>query len=256
MIDTQNVVELEGRIYNLDKTLELDSNTELYGQAGTVLRVANGMNQHAIWCWTGTNNVYLHDFKIDGNGHNQPEARSRGIVASRPVKNWRIERVEFYNMACNGISITHCEGLSIIDCVFHDFTREGSLEAIIAGGNGIIIKGNKIWNITGDNGITLGCSDGPAINVTCVRNIISGISAPYVGIVIFRSCPYPGSRRIQISYNLITNSYGGVWVMECVSEVAITRNLLYNIWGFPPICVKPEVIQPIIVSGNTIINCK
>ena len=203
------LVFIKNGTYNIDAQIVIaKSNVTLQGQGpATIIHLNNGVNLDAVYVGNNTDpfsNIFLRDFKVEGNGTNNPYTSC--IDISDYCSRVTIMNVWCYDGAGDGIVIGwDCDYCNVFGCTFEN---NGYVGVYCYGADFVSIQGNKFFN----NGISYGAAiendSGDEFNFsnnTIVNNV--GINSGY-GIMLFGY--YSNGRKGIIQGNTIQGTYIGI----------------------------------------------
>lgn len=173
-------VFIKAGTYTIGSGLNIQNrnNVELYGESGTVLKLADGTNSNVLQFSSG-DGIYIHDLEIDGNRFSQAGGAGGGTVDQGD------------NLA--GFAFYYCTNSTIQNCHVHDSRCFGIVS--LAGSN-IKILNNLVENCDA-NGMNLGGNDGGGSGLLCSGNTVDGASD--VGIASWNG------QNLTVTNNTIRN---------------------------------------------------
>jgi parallel beta-helix repeat protein len=171
MLERGGNVHLESRVYTLEGPVIIHSNTVLYGEPGTILRVSSSSSQwftgqYGAICnpTESLQNVEVRDLSIDGNIGNLPRSYSDsradtdhdcekliliGGWSSQFGNNIKIHDLKLYNSFSDAVYVRFTDGVEVYNNIISNSQHEGVYLSCCTNS---LIYNNKIAAITSDGG--------------------------------------------------------------------------------------------------------
>ncbi len=203
------LVFIKDGTYNIDAQIVIaKSNVTLQGQGtATIIHLNNGVNKDAIQIGNNTDpftNIILRDFKVEGNGDNNPYTACIGVTDYCSCVT--LIGIWGYDSAGDGVYFDYnCNYCNVFGCTFENNDYQG---VYCYGANYLTVQGCKFFN----NGLSYGSAieNDLGDHFTYIDNIIINdvATTQAVGIKIWGY--YSNGRKGIIKGNTIQGTYVGI----------------------------------------------
>jgi parallel beta-helix repeat protein len=229
-------VYLPAGTYTLATNLAIPANTHLYGDGPqTIIKLAAKFPvEHPISnaSSSGWENVYLHDFVIDGNSAEQEGNQSvngspdvlmyLSSASGTPGSNIVVERLIARNSYRLGIVLQNIQGGAVRDCAVENNGRDGI--TLFNACKRIVIRGNRVKSCNDDH-IALDSETGLCEDIIVQGNILTGPGGRKKG----KGIRILGGRNISVTGNVIDAVCEiGIYVADCEEQAASFISVVGN----------------------------